>query len=304
MEKLKRVVIKEELVALTGDYRPALILNQLIYWSERVSDFDKFIEEENQRMLNEGMNNLCEPQNGWIYKTAAELSEELMVGMSHPTIRKYLKQLIENGWIDERRNPKYKWDKTMQYRVNITKIQKDLLNIGYALEGYRMPIEVENNECKNLSIEDKTPETSNEKNLHSCESNLHAISEITSEITSINKKSLSKIEERENKQQDENITLIEEQTIKLTDAQKKKVSKWDIERTRKAIELFIKHGGQKFAYLQECYNNPLSNTSVQKDSTKKFTTIHSHDWDLDELEMLADDYMIKTLHQKTGTSTP
>ena len=31
MTKLKRVVIKQELVELTGDYRAALILNQFIY---------------------------------------------------------------------------------------------------------------------------------------------------------------------------------------------------------------------------------------------------------------------------------
>lgn len=33
MTKLKRVVIKQELVELTGDYRAALILNQFIYWT-------------------------------------------------------------------------------------------------------------------------------------------------------------------------------------------------------------------------------------------------------------------------------
>lgn len=47
--KLKRVVIKEELVALTGDAISALVLNQFIYWSERRHDFDKFIKEERER---------------------------------------------------------------------------------------------------------------------------------------------------------------------------------------------------------------------------------------------------------------
>jgi hypothetical protein len=48
MRKLKRVVIKEELVALTGDIIEAIILNQFLYWSERVEDFDKFIMEEKE----------------------------------------------------------------------------------------------------------------------------------------------------------------------------------------------------------------------------------------------------------------
>ncbi len=46
---LKRVVIKEELVALTGDATKAIILNQLLYWSQRTRDFDKFLDEEKSR---------------------------------------------------------------------------------------------------------------------------------------------------------------------------------------------------------------------------------------------------------------
>ena len=44
MEKIKKVVLREDLLAITGDFRKAIILNQFIYWSERVSDADKFIE--------------------------------------------------------------------------------------------------------------------------------------------------------------------------------------------------------------------------------------------------------------------
>ena len=35
-------------------------------------------------------------------------------------------------------NPKYKWDKTYQYRVNLYKIQLDLGKMGYVLEGYKL----------------------------------------------------------------------------------------------------------------------------------------------------------------------
>jgi len=44
--KLKRIIIKEELVELTGSYIDAVLLNQLLYWSERVKDFDEFIKQE------------------------------------------------------------------------------------------------------------------------------------------------------------------------------------------------------------------------------------------------------------------
>ena len=138
MKKLKRVVIKEELVELTGDYRPAIILNQMLYWTERMFDTDNYIREEKARALNNDTEINIMESKGWIYKTAEDLNEELMVGMSTPTIRKYIKQLVEKGYLVQRRNPKYKWDKTMQYRVDLYKIQLDLGKLGYALEGYRL----------------------------------------------------------------------------------------------------------------------------------------------------------------------
>ena len=138
MEKLKRVVIKEELVELTGDYRPAIILNQMLYWTERMFDTDNYIREEKTRALNNDTEINIMESKGWIYKTAEDLNEELMVGMSTPTIRKYIKQLVEKGYLVQRKNPKYKWDKTMQYRVDLYKIQLDLGKLGYALEGYRL----------------------------------------------------------------------------------------------------------------------------------------------------------------------
>ena len=138
MKPLKRVVIKEELVELTGDFRSALILNQFIYWSERMYDADKYIMEEKERALKEDLIVNIDESKGWIYKTAEELSEEIMTGMSKSTVGRYIKQLVEKGYLIQRRNPKYKWDKTYQYRVNLYKIQLDLGKMGYVLEGYKL----------------------------------------------------------------------------------------------------------------------------------------------------------------------
>jgi|LFRM01.1.fsa_nt_gb hypothetical protein len=135
-KRLKRVVIKEEFVALTGSVEKAIILNQLLYWSERIKDFDKFITEENARKEKHGIEEIEDLCHGWIYKTSLELSEETMLGKSPQTIRRHLDELIEKGWIQARKNPKYKWDQTYQYRVNIVKIQSDLFELGYPLDGY------------------------------------------------------------------------------------------------------------------------------------------------------------------------
>jgi len=134
--KLKRVVIKEELVILTGDHIKALILNQFLYWSERTKDYDKFIAEEKERFSPEDKDLNVDFTFGWIYKTAEELIEELMLNISAVTARRHLTKLIKAGYIDQRHNPNHKWDRTLQYRPNIIAIQKDLEAMGYALDGY------------------------------------------------------------------------------------------------------------------------------------------------------------------------
>lgn len=192
-EKLKRVIIKEELVALTGDFIKAVLLNQFIYWSERVRDFDKFIAEEKKRMKTEGEQINIKKQNGWIYKTSEELSEETMLGLSPQTIRRHLKELIDNNWLDERENPNYKWDRTKQYRVNISKIQKDLQKLGYSLEGYPLELEGTNLGCRDDNSGDtnfqkgksKIPKRKikDTKMENQSEQNGRAIPETTTDIT-------------------------------------------------------------------------------------------------------------------------
>ena len=159
MKPLKRVVIKEELVTLTGDFRPALILNQFIYWIERMHDTDKYILEEKERALKEDMEINIIESKGWVYKTAEELNDELMIGMSIPTIRKYIKQLVEAGYLYQRKNPKYNWDKTLQYRVNLYKVQLDLAKLGYALEGYKLLPNIEIKEDAEVEVENKKAPT-------------------------------------------------------------------------------------------------------------------------------------------------
>jgi hypothetical protein len=122
-------IIRREFVELTGDHFSAVILNQLLYWTLRVKDFDRLLEEE--RYIQPDCN--ISPRHGWIYKTAQELNEETMLGLSPPSIRKYLKHLIDQEWVDERNHPTAKWDRTTQYRVNLRKLQEDLSARGYTL---------------------------------------------------------------------------------------------------------------------------------------------------------------------------
>ena len=128
----KIAVAREEFVDLTQDLLMAMILNQLLYWSQRIKDFDLFLEEE------KAFNTEYErpARYGWFYKSAIELSEETMLRLTKVTIRKYLHCLIENGWISERANPLNKWDRTTQYRVNLKNLHIDLQKLGWDLPGF------------------------------------------------------------------------------------------------------------------------------------------------------------------------
>lgn len=160
MQKLKRAVIKEEYIAITGDFEKAVILNQFIYWSERVNDFDSFIKQENERAIKNGYTE-TDFLNGWIYKTAEELSQETMLNLSVATIRKHIAVLIELGFIDERTNPKYKWDRTKQYRVNLVNIAQALYDKGFPFEDYKIQLRFLENKNGSLEIENRTFENEN-----------------------------------------------------------------------------------------------------------------------------------------------
>ena len=128
------VIAREGVVKLLGDFRLAVVLEQLIYWSNKTRDYDKFLEEELELINKDGGKSDLEKRYGWIYKTAQELADELMGIAAPPTIAKDLVTLEELGYIESRNNPKYKWDRTKQYRPNLVKIQKDLLELGYIHE--------------------------------------------------------------------------------------------------------------------------------------------------------------------------
>ncbi|WP_067929586.1 helix-turn-helix domain-containing protein [Alicyclobacillus shizuokensis] len=188
---LKRSVIKEELVALTGNFKLAIILNQMLYWSERVQDFDAFILEERERATMSGAEEPNLPlRRGWIFKKAEELAEETMLGLNVSSMLRLLNQLVDQGWLEKRRNPKNHMDKTYQYRVNVVKIQRDLQAKGYALEGY--PLLIENPRTSNLHFANTDFQNANSNlqnansDLQNVGSDLHfarAIPEITTEIT-------------------------------------------------------------------------------------------------------------------------
>lgn len=129
-QESKVSLIRREFVELTNNPLMAAVLNQLVYWSQRVADFELFWEEESSYV------DTPSSQHGWFYKSASELLEETMIRVTPITMRRYLSFLMEQGWIQTRVNPRYKWDRTIQYRVNLRKLYTDLQTLGFGLPGF------------------------------------------------------------------------------------------------------------------------------------------------------------------------
>jgi len=95
-------------------------------------------------------------------------------------MRTHIKILVDNNWLDERNNPKYKWDRTLQYRVNIKQIQIDLYKLGYVLEDYPLqfnPAEI------TISCNRQKGKMDKEKSKNHSGKKEKAIPETTTEIT-------------------------------------------------------------------------------------------------------------------------
>lgn len=159
--RLRVALVKEELFVLTGNALSARILHQMLYWTERIKDVDALIKEEMERSRTAGSTPVDFPlSNGWIYKKADELKEEVLADESEATVRRRLQELVKAGWLHERTNPEHRWDKTLQYRLNFIKLVKDLHQIGYRLDGYTYSDELTN-------LQDESP------NLHHADSTAH-----------------------------------------------------------------------------------------------------------------------------------
>ncbi|MEK4114559.1 hypothetical protein MHH92_30425 [Paenibacillus sp. FSL M7-1414] len=140
--KLLRCTIKEEYVELTGDAVSAALLNQMIFWQEVInkSDSEKLAEiEVLERIGDHDKANKMRSQlrGGWFWKSAQELSDEIMFS-TRPTVARKLKALVDNGIIESRKNDKKKFDHTNHYRVNLSFIQRELDKLGFSLEGYTL----------------------------------------------------------------------------------------------------------------------------------------------------------------------
>lgn len=175
MEKreMKVTVAREELVMITGNYWKAVILNQFLYWTQVQGKAIKMIDEENERRRQDGESSDFALTEGWVYKTADDLADELLGGLERRAIRRYLKALIEDGFLLQRRNPHHKWDRTLQYRVNLGMVRDKLIACGlppvvgrlvllYQSNGTNVPMERSKSAIQEDELRQTIPEITTE----------------------------------------------------------------------------------------------------------------------------------------------
>lgn len=111
------VVLRQNLVELTGCAPSALVLGQMIYWSQRASRSD-----------------------GWFWKSAKQLEVELMMLIKRRTISDLLAASVDEEWIERRKgdNPR---NRAYWYRLNTRKLQEKLTEWAAAKRNNDGPVE-------------------------------------------------------------------------------------------------------------------------------------------------------------------
>ena len=162
--ELTRCVLYQEYFDLLWDARDAMVLAQMVYWQSRVKDFDLYQKELNEKNINHWLEPV-ELQNWWIYKTNKQLSNEVKIAQED-AIWKSLNKLVKLWFIEKRRNPIHKRDRTNQYRVNIININEELKKLWYSIPNYKYTIPILSVSINSISvaIPETTTETTNISN--------------------------------------------------------------------------------------------------------------------------------------------
>jgi len=134
---MKKAVLREDMMALTQDVTQALVLGQMLYWTKTLDKVNDWLFEENKRLAEVEL-----PQHeynyGWIYKSAREMREDLMNSFSEDAIQRAFSALVTKGVLMKRNNPIVRYDRKLQYRVDIVFLRRLLKDRGYEMTDFQL----------------------------------------------------------------------------------------------------------------------------------------------------------------------
>ena len=103
----------------------AVILNQFIYWTN--SKLDDKHQSRYRRAAAASENSESDHDDSlWIYKDYDELKTDLLDLFGRNKIIDNVQWLVLSGYLKRRNNPRYRWDKTLQYAVDIDLVQSQI----------------------------------------------------------------------------------------------------------------------------------------------------------------------------------
>jgi hypothetical protein len=94
------ITLRQEYVWLTGDYKKAILL-------------EYFISHQNS-------------QDVWFNLSYETISTNSLLGFTATNLRKHIKHLVDNKWIERKSDETLKFASTFKYKVNKEQIEKDV----------------------------------------------------------------------------------------------------------------------------------------------------------------------------------
>lgn len=134
---LRKAMVREEFYRLTEDFFLALVLNQFNFYQLATKNVLGFIEQENARSKVQDIDDgYIQPIEGWFYKSAEQLCQELMHPFKRTKAQELMQKLVDRGWVMVRNNPTMKWDRVKQYRLDLNLLHWDLMELGFTLPNW------------------------------------------------------------------------------------------------------------------------------------------------------------------------
>jgi hypothetical protein len=134
---MKKAVLREDMMALTQEVTQAMVLGQMLYWTKTLDKVNDWLFEENKR-LSEVELPQHEYNYGWIYKSAREMREDLMNAFSEDAIQRAFSALVTKGVLMKRNNPIVRYDRKLQYRIDMVYLRRLLKDRGYEMTDFQL----------------------------------------------------------------------------------------------------------------------------------------------------------------------
>ena len=118
------VVLRDDYLKLcNGDYCAAMVLSQHEHWLNVKLDSRQQAVEHNQAAVRSAEVPTQDTEL-WVYMAQACMKAQLMAMFGDKAVTTAYKTILDKGFLQKRKNPRYTWDKTLQYLFMVERVQE------------------------------------------------------------------------------------------------------------------------------------------------------------------------------------